>query len=193
MEEIKILPAQREHAGNIAQAILLAIGDELVDHLAGCDHNAADVRDLFRSLAERTDSQYSYKNSFIAVNEDGTVLGVVICYDGALLHYLRNAFFEAAKDKIGLVIDGTPDDETGPEEVYLDSLAVFPEYRGKGIAKKLINEVGEKARQLGKPLGLLCSSHNSNARKLYDSMGFKYIGKRPFAGEMMDHLMKKVE
>ncbi|MBD5232291.1 MAG: GNAT family N-acetyltransferase [Bacteroidales bacterium] len=183
-----IIPARPEDAPLIARAILMAIGDELTLHLAGPEHTPLDVQRLFESLARRTDSQYSYLNTLAALTETGEVAGLLICYDGADLHRLRIPFFAEAEGAIGLKINGDPDDETGPEEIYLDTLAVFPPHRGKGIGRRLIAAAAERAHALGRPLGLLVSKHNPEARRLYDSIGFREAGERPFAGEMMTHL-----
>ncbi|MDE6409104.1 MAG: GNAT family N-acetyltransferase [Muribaculaceae bacterium] len=188
--DVRITEANASHAPYIGKAITMAIGDELVNGLAGEKHTPDDVLELFAHLAGRTDSQYSYLNSLVAVDENEKPLGVVIAYDGADLHRLRVPFFEEAEKKISLKIEGEPADETGPEEIYMDSLAVFPPYRGMGIGRKLIEAAYEKAVKSGKPLGLLVSKENSNARALYESLGFKAVGERPFAGETMDHLMK---
>ncbi len=187
---VRIIPAKAEHAPMIGRVVTMAIGHELAEQLAGPEHTVDDVVVLFSSLAARTDSQYSYLNSLVAVDDEGNVAGVVVSYDGAELHRLRMAFMEEAGEAIGLVFDGEPEDETGPEEFYLDSLGVFPEYRGHGIASRLIEAAGCRAAKAGKPLGLLVSKHNPNARRLYDSLGFMPDGERPFAGEMMTHLIK---
>lgn len=187
----KIIPATCDHAPYIGKAILMAIGEELTSHLAGKNHTPQDVESLFTSLARRSDSQYSYLNSMVAVDKDNNVAGVVVAYDGARLKELRKAFFEEAEKAIGLKIHGNPTDETGPEEFYLDTLAVFPEYRGNGIATNLIEAAAERAASAGKPLGLLVSKTNPDARRLYDSIGFRAAGERFFAGELMDHLTLK--
>lgn len=188
--KVRIIPANESHAPFIGKAITMAIGVELVEGLAGENHTPDDVLDLFSSLARRTDTQYSYLNTLVAVDENNDALGIVISYDGADLHRLRVPFFEEAEKKIGLRINGTPSDETGPEEVYLDTLAVFPPHQGKEIGRQLILKAYDKAKKTGKPLGLLVSKTNPKARALYDSAGFEVAGERPFAGEMMDHLMK---
>ena len=64
----------------------------------------------------------------------------------------------------------------------------IPEYRGQGVASALIKDAKEKAIKTGKPLGLLCDIDNSRARRLYDSIGFRSCGLRPFAGHEMNHL-----
>lgn len=202
--DIKIIPARPEDAPFIGEAITMAIGEELVENLAGKDHTAVEVLDLFTSLARRTDSQYSYLNTLVAIDKDNDdqVAGLIVSYDGALLHPLRKAFFREASEKIGMNLDefakdssepydyDIPEeyDETSADEFYLDSLAVFPEYRGRGIARQLLKAASERAHKVGKPAGLLVSKHNPNARRLYESIGFKPIGERPFAGELMTRM-----
>ena len=83
------------------------------------------------------------------------------------------------------------DDETDGSEFYLDTLAVLPEYRGRGIASALLKASIEKARKMGKPAGLLVDKDNTRARRLYESIGFEQIGERPFCYVMMDHLQCK--
>ncbi|MDE6339284.1 MAG: GNAT family N-acetyltransferase [Muribaculaceae bacterium] len=187
--DTRIRPARRDDASWIGRVVTMAIGEELARELAGEMHTVEDVERMFATLAARDDSQYSYRNSLVAEDEAGNVAGAVVAYDGADLYRLRKTFMAEAKTAIGLEFEGEPADETGPEEFYLDSLGVLPEYRGQGIARKLIEAAAERARLAGKPLGLLCSKDNPNARRLYDALGFRLVGERPFAGEMMDHLL----
>lgn len=184
--------ATKEDASLIADAILAAIGEELTAGLAGEEHTSEDVHDLFASLAEREDTQYSYLNSRIAITENGNPMGVCVSYDGAHLIRMRRPFFKEANSRLGWEmtldeIDALPG-ETEPDEFYLDTLMTLPEYRGQGVASALIKDAKEKAIKTGKPLGLLCDIDNSRARRLYDSIGFRYCGLRPFAGHEMNHL-----
>ncbi|MDE6295921.1 MAG: GNAT family N-acetyltransferase [Muribaculaceae bacterium] len=188
---MKIRPATINDSPLIGYAITLAIGDDITANLAGDHHTTDEVADLFASLARRTDTQYSYLNTLVAVDDNDAVMGVAIAYDGALLHHLREQFIAAAEQKLDLVFEGELIDETDAEEFYLDTLAVFPEYRRQGIAGRLIKATAERAVQVGKPLGLLVDKDNERARRLYESSGFRYVGDRPFAGEMMDHLIMR--
>ena len=61
-----------------------------------------------------------------------------------------------------------------------------------GVARRLIAAAMEKAREAGLVPGLLCDKTNLNARRLYDSLGFVQVGETPFAGEMMDHMQKRL-
>ncbi|MCM1290548.1 MAG: GNAT family N-acetyltransferase [Prevotella sp.] len=194
--KIRVVPANKEDSRLIAEAVVAAIGPELEHNLAN-GRDVSVVTDVFTELASREDSQYSYLNSLKGIDEDGNVVGIVVGYDGMRLHELRKAFFEVACRKLGFMVTEKElrevPDETGPEEYYLDSLAVFPENRGRGIAKMLIKAMAKRGVESHKPLGLLCDKSNRNARRLYDSMGFRKVGERYFAGELMDHMVLEVQ
>ncbi len=191
MNDIHIIDATPDDADMIADAIFMAIGEELVAALAG-DCSREDVHKLFSGLARRDDSQYSYLNSRIAVLPDGTKAGVCISYNGGLLKSLRKPFFEEANRILGWNMSDEEMEkvpyETGPEEFYLDSLATLPDYRGRGIATLLIDDAHKKALKSGLPLGLLVADDNPEARKLYESLGFNSVGRRLFAGAEMTNL-----
>lgn len=191
MNNLKIRTAVPEEAGIIADAILEAVGEDIVDNLAG-DKSRETVREIFKTLANREDSQYSYLNTRVAVMENGEIAGVCISYDGELLIPLRKAFFKEAVRVLGW--DMTEEEmenlpgETSEEEFYLDTLSTVKSYRNKGVATALIRDAYKKASQTGKPLGLLVSDHNPEARKLYEKSGFKPVGRRMFAGEEMTNM-----
>lgn len=165
-----------------------AVGPEIVDNLGP----ETDVFSVFMRLARRDDTQYSYRNTRIALSPDGTKAGVCISYSGALLKQLRRPFFDEARQVLGWQL--TPQEvdelpgETTPEEFYLDSLATLPDYRGMGIASSLILDAKHKAAAAALPLGLLCADNNPSARKLYESLGFQPVARRMFAGEEMTNL-----
>lgn len=191
MENIKIIDASPQDASLISDAIMAAVGEEIVDSMAG-EKSRADVHHVFETLAQREDSQYSYKNTRIALASDGQKAGVCVSYDGGELRKLRRSFFEVANEVFGW---GVSDEEverlpgeTNGEEFYLDTLATFPAYRGHGIASALIDDASKKAKKAGLPLGLLVADHNHDARKLYEKRGFQPVGRRPFAGEMMTNM-----
>lgn len=184
---MKIVNAEKTDASLIGETVVSAVGDEIAENFA-YPKSKADVLRLFTNLAAREDSQYSYINTMKAVDENGRPMGFIIGYDGERLHELRKAFFEEVRSVLDREMEGTVPDECETDEFYLDSLAVFPEFRGKGIARALISAMAQRAASYGKPLGLLCDKDNKKARRLYDSLGFIQVGETPFAGEMMNHL-----
>lgn len=189
---MKIEDATPQHASLIADAILGAIGAEMTNNLAGDSHTVDDIHDLFRRLAERDDTQYSYRNTRIAVTDDGSPMGACICYDGGELKRLRRPFFREANSTLGwdvtdAEVEALPN-EAEPDEVYLDTIMVLPQFRGQGAAKALIADARQKAAAIGKPLGLLCDVDNERAFNLYESVGFRTVGQKPFAGHTMHHM-----
>ncbi len=186
----EIVPATPDDADFIADVVLGAIGSEHTLHMAGSPDRLPLVKELFSRLAARDDSQYSYKNTLVAITPDGERAGAVVSYDGEKLYGLRQAFIDEANRIMGWnLTQKVFTDETSPDEVYLDSLMVTPENRNSGLGSQLIHAAREKAREIGKPLGLLVAFNNPNARKLYDKLGFREAGIRPFAGVDMQHMV----
>lgn len=131
--------------------------------------------------SREADILYSYRNALLA-EMDGRPVGLCLCYDGQGYHERRLrtfALFEQAP-----VNDNEPEepdmdlehaeDETQAGEYYIDSLAVLPEYRGRGIARLLMQKQIEHGRTLGLPSTLLVDPSNPPALRLYESLGFQY-------------------
>lgn len=209
---VEIKNAVKEQAAEIARLIMMAMTDDCCLHFCGEGYGQEDLADgragsrsaeqasLHRSrllaafrkmmtlLVEREDSQYSYKNTLVAVDGD-TVVGISVSYDGSKLHELRRAFIEMAIEHIGKNHSGM-DDETQAGELYLDSLAVLPEYRRQGIASRLIKATKERADRMGLPcVGLLVDKGNPGGEALYASAGFRYANDSHWGGHEMKHLI----
>lgn len=184
---MQIIPGRKSDAPLIGEAIVSAIGEDIATALAGKEHTVEDVKEMFASLARREDTQYSYLNALVAIDDDGKAMGVCVGYDGGLLHTLRQPFFEAAATHLGIHLEDV-EDECESGEFYLDTLAVLPQYRGRGVASQLLTAMIDRAKLCGKPAGLLVDKDNSRARRLYERVGFVKVGERPFVHVEMDHL-----
>ena len=185
---IEIKAAKKDQSASIARLIMMAMTDDCCLHFCGVGYGLDDFYRMMTSLVEREDSQYSYKNTLVAM-DDEKVVGVAVSYDGARLNELRQAFIEAAKEQIGKDHSGM-DDETQAGELYLDSLAILSEYRRQGIARKLLRATKEKADQMGLPcLGLLVDKGNPASESLYASVGFRYVNDSNWGGHPMKHLV----
>ena len=185
---IEIKAAKKDQSASIARLIMMAMTDDCCLHFCGVGYGLDDFYRMMTSLVEREDSQYSYKNTLVAM-DDEKVVGVAVSYDGARLNELRQAFIEVAKEQIGKDHSGM-DDETQAGELYLDSLAILSEYRRQGIARKLLRATKEKADQMGLPcLGLLVDKGNPAGESLYASVGFRYVNDSNWGGHPMKHLV----
>ena len=193
---ISIREARPEEAGRIADLIIKAMTEECCLHFCGPDHDIDDFRRVMTSLVARTDTQYSYLNTLVAIEETapvpgvsapGCIVGICVSYDGALLHQLRQAFIDAAIKEWGMDHSGISD-ETQAGELYLDSLAVDPAYRGRGIARLLLEASVEKSKRMNLPsTGLLVDVGNPRAEALYNKVGFRYAGTNSWGGHDMRH------
>ena len=184
---IEIKNARKEQSPDIARLIMTAMTDDCCLHFCGEGYGLAEFRGMMTMLVEREDSQYSYRNTLVAMDGDRLV-GIAVSYDGGRLHELRQAFVEAAKTCIGKDHSGM-DDETQAGELYLDSLAVLPDYRRQGIARRLLKATKEKADRMGLPcVGLLVDKGNPAGESLYVSVGFRYVSDNSWGGHPMKHL-----
>lgn len=184
---IEIREATKNQAPEIANLIMIAMTDECCLYFCGDGYGLEDFRNMMTMLVEAEVSQYSYKNTLVAMDGD-KVVGVAVNYDGGRLRKLRRAFIEAAKEHIGKDHTGI-DDETQPGELYLDSLAVLPEYRRLGIAKKLVMTAKKRADRMRLRLGLLVDKDNLEGEAFYTHVGFLYEGDSQWGGHEMKHLI----
>ena len=180
--ELNIRKATKDDAPLIAKVVAMAIGEESAVLYGGDNY-----MNVFEEIALLEDSQYSYRNTFVA-EVDGNAVGAVVAYDGADLHPLRKSTLDVISKHTGREMQIA--DETDASEFYLDSLAVLPEYRGRGVGVKLILAVKERAfNEYNKDLGLLVDFENPDAERLYKSVGFERADVKDFLGHKMWHLV----
>lgn len=186
--EYTICKAQRSQAEKIASLIMKAMNYDCCQYFAGDNHTLDDFHRTMTRLVERDDSQYSYRNTIVALSPEQEVIGIATSYDGADLHRLRRAFIDAARADFGQDFSNI-DDETEAGELYIDSLAVDERYRGKGIATMLLKATIERGRALGIPaVGLLVDKGNPLAERLYSRLGFRFVNDSEWGSHPMKHL-----
>ncbi|WP_159887914.1 GNAT family N-acetyltransferase [Paenibacillus puerhi] len=83
------------------------------------------------------------------------------------------------------------DREAEEDELYVDSLCVFPEFRGQGIGTRLLEAlIREAEASEWNKLSLNVERTNVNARRLYERMGFRVRGETTIAGHLYDHMTR---
>lgn len=190
--KIQIEQATPDKASHIASLIMEAMNAQCCQNFAGPQHTLVDFHRMMTKLVEMEDSQYSYKNTLVAMSTDGILVGILVAYDGADVKRLRKRFIEAAIVAFGIDYSAM-ELETEEGEFYLDSLAVSNQYRGKGIASKLLEAAISRARDLELPaVGLLCDKGNPKAERLYTKVGFQYVNDTTWGGHAMKHLQYKL-
>lgn len=111
--------------------------------------------------------------TLVAVENDN-VIGVAFGYPNTNEDAVNRVFLDVAQ-KIPSIKDADlfTDQEAAEDEFYLDSLAVDENYRGYGVATKLIDEMAAHANDLEyDTLGLNVDLANPKAEKLYRRLGF---------------------
>ncbi len=186
---MNIQPANLSHAEDIARLIMQAMSDECCQNLAGPAHTLDDFARVMLSLVRADHTQYSYHNALVALTPDGRVAGACVGYRGDDLHALREAFIRAARQHFQIDYSAMAD-ETRPGEYYIDSLAVYPEYRRQGIATALLRAAAERAHNIGLPAALLVDKGNPGARRLYEAAGFIADGDATWGGHPMTHMVR---
>lgn len=162
----------------LAQCILAGF------HLYDFEPEGPKDKEVYRLLNEcikREDLLYTYKFARIA-EVDGVAAGALLSYPGELYRGLRHkTFVELWPDLLRL--DAESEQETGPGEYYLDSLAVAPAFRHQGIGRLLIEDGIRKGIGLGyKQMGLVADVTMPHLIRLYESYGFVSEERRKVLG-----------
>ena len=171
---LNIRDAVKEDAGELACLVNLAgegIPAYLWEKMAERNETAMDVG--IRRIAGEGNA-FSYINGRVAV-EHNTLLGMIIAYR------LPDPYPTEE-------IPGYPDilqplvklEAMVPGSWYINAIATFPDHRGKGVAGQLISDSISRAHQQGcKRISLIVASENSQARRLYEHLGFGTIATLP--------------
>ena len=140
--------------------------------------------ELFERLTEceqREDLLYTYVHTRVA-ESDGVPVGSLLSYPGEIYSDLRHKTFAEMWPQFPALDTGSQM-ETGPGEYYLDTLAVLPEYRGKGIGSVLMKDAIDKGIALGyKQIALVVDAGMPELISLYESLGFEAAEHRQIFG-----------
>ncbi len=139
----------------------------------GIEDPTAKLLSHVTAMCRREDVLYSWKNTIVA-EISGAPAGAIICYDGADYRQMREVTFPLIAQASGNDFSGM-EMESAPGEFYLDSMAVLPEYRNRGVATALLQAGIERAVTLGiSRAAMVVSPENPNAQRLYESLGFRF-------------------
>ena len=164
-----IRDARPEDAPFLAKCLIAGM------HFYDFETEIPEYKDIYLDLVDcekRTDLLYSYKDSRIA-EVDGKVVGSLLSYPGDNYKELRRKSFAVFWPDY-IAIDKESELETGPGEYYLDTLAVLPEYRRRGIGRALLEDGIKRGITAGYDLiTLVVDSNMPDLIRLYESVGFQ--------------------
>lgn len=172
---ITIRPAQVNDAASIAEGIYEAFllpGSEIESN----PNFHQQWIDTLTLVCAQPDTQYSYTNTLVA-EEDGEIAGIMITVDGAIYRMQRERMFPQLKSLFDIAFGKgweNMEDEAQVGELYVDSIAVFPAYRHRGIGTTLLSHAKQRAKELNIPLVTLAVEPSNTAKLLYHELGFRY-------------------
>ncbi len=134
-----------------------------------------------RERARRGTGGFSYRNT-IVVEQDNQVLA-------GLIGYALPDHPEPIDDAMPAMFVPLQELENlAPGTWYVNVLAAYPEYRGRGYGGALLavaDRLAADARNRG--LSIIVADTNTGARKLYERCGYREAGKRKMVKEDWQH------
>lgn len=129
--------------------------------------------DVGRRRARREEGGFSYRNAIVA-DVDGEVVACLIGYvipdEPVAIDDSMPAMFVPLQELENLA----------PSTWYVNVLAAYPQFRGRGIGTRLIGVAEDKAREAGcKGISIIVADTNNGARKLYERCGCIEQATRP--------------
>jgi len=126
-----------------------------------------------RERAARDTGNFSFRNAWLA-EVDGQVAACLLGYPAAL---------EAEPIEPGTPAIFVPLLELealAPGSWYLNVLATYPEFRGKGLASALLAKAEDVTRKAGRTtISLIAEDTHQDALRLYRARGFHEVARRP--------------
>lgn len=130
--------------------------------------------DIGAMRAAREEGSFSYTNARVSV-EGESLLGAIISYHQPDPYHLDD-------------LDEYPDivrplvklEALVPGSWYINAIATFENHRGKGVGRFLIADAEEQAKIARcNLLSLIVTTENTNAKHLYERLGFQAVSKLP--------------
>jgi ribosomal protein S18 acetylase RimI-like enzyme len=176
MDKIKILKGEKNFKDDFVNLILYT-GKDLFFLIFG-----KDVKEILKKLFIEKRNQFSHEFTYFILLDE-KISGMVLSYSydeknkvdlntGYLLIKIMKLNF--LKIFPNLIKSYNVLGKIDKEDYYISNIAIYPEYRGIGLGKKLLNFIEDlaKNRKL-KRIVLEVEKENLNAIKVYENFGFK--------------------
>ena len=171
---MEIINAKREHANTLAHLVNLA-GEGIPEYLWSLmKTDGESAMDVGRYRAEREEGGFSYTNAVVCI-KDSELLGMILAYPQDDPYELGDItqYSNVVRPLVEL-------ESLAPGSWYINAIATFEDYRGKGVARRLMENSEIRAHSSGcKEISLIVASKNIPARTLYASLGYQAVDSRP--------------
>ena len=178
MSDVQFRPAEKSDCRAIASLYSIA-SDGIADYIwTKLAQPGEDLLDVGRRRYEREDTLFSYQNCTLAIL-DKKIIGMLVAFP--------------------MLVDETAEPESDPVLVpyykleadnsyYICGIALFPEYRHRGIGTQLMKLAEEHAIAKGfEKLSLIVFEQNQGAKRLYDRLGYGEIAREPIVPHPLIH------
>jgi ribosomal protein S18 acetylase RimI-like enzyme len=180
LDEVTFRPAKRDECRTIARLYSIS-SDGLADYIwTTLAKPGEDILDVGERRYSNEDLLFSYKNCLV-VEHKGGIIGMLVAFP----MYLPDGPNAANEpDPVLVPYAKLEKDST----YYIMGVAVFPEYRGKGIGTRFLELAAGKAREYGlSQLSLIVFEQNNGAKRLYERHGFYEIAREAIVPHDLIH------
>lgn len=188
--------AKIEDAHDAAELISMA-WQESACVLAGTT-NKSEVRGIIENFFKQPKNVLSYQYADVAEGKDG-IAGLILSFpwdfstrlNKPIVEELPEIYKSSEEDFKEKVIPMIKTKEAKSNEYYVDSVAVYPKYRGRGIAGKLLEVAKIKSSTYGfDKMSLIVKPENKAAITLYKNHGYAVRGNLSLAGKKYISMVK---
>lgn len=178
VDAVRFRPAEKSDCKQIAHLFSIA-SDGVADYIwTKYSAPGENISDFGAKRYESEDSVVSYRNC-IVVDVDGKVAGILVAFP----------MYDSEEDESAV------DPVLAPyvkleqcNSYYICAMALFREYRGRGIGTRLLQIAEEQARNNNlKQLSLIVFEQNEGAKKLYERHGYYEIKREPVVPHELIH------
>jgi ribosomal protein S18 acetylase RimI-like enzyme len=168
-----IRDARAEDADHLVRFINMAADDLPLHFWKKSAAPGVDPIAYGRERAARDTGNFSYRNAWLA-EVDGQVAACLLGYPAAPEPE------PIAPDTPPIFVPLLELENLAPGSWYLNVLATYPQYRGKGCGAALLAKAETVARAAGRPtISLIAEDTHHDALRLYRAKGFTEIARRP--------------
>ena len=173
---LAIRPARRSDAADMALLVNIA-GHGLPSYVWSRVEGADQVDSPFeigRQRAMRESGSFSWKNTLLAADDD-EVAGMLVGY-----RQPDEMAAEDSSDADPIFVPLMELEAAAPGTWYINVLAVFSTWRGRGVGGLLMQRAAELGAETGaRGLSLIAADDNENALRFYRRHGFSVRAERP--------------
>lgn len=168
-----IRPATQDDATALAELINFA-GEGMPLFLWGKQaESGKSAWDVGKARARRTEGSFSFRNAFVA-EIDGRVAAMLLGYG------LPDTPEPISEDMPAMFVPLQELENLAPGTWYVNVIAAYPEYRGKGLGTILLHLAEDLGRKAGlRAMSIIVSDGNTGARRLYERCGYVEAASRP--------------